>query len=79
MFPLQTTMFGIVLTSPFGLIVIVNVLEGPVQLVTPLVKVGVTVIVAIIGLVVSFTGVKTAIFPVPEAPKPILGVSFVQL
>ena len=72
-------MFEIVLTCPFGLIVIVNVSEGPVQLVPPFAKVGVTVIVAIIGLVVLFTGVKTAIVPVPEAPKPMLGVSFVQL
>ena len=57
---------------------IVNVFEGPVQLLPPFVKVGVTVIVANIGLVVLFTGVKTGIFPVPKAPSPIPKVSLVH-
>jgi hypothetical protein len=60
------------------LIVIENVFEGPMQLFPAFVKVGVTVIVAIIGLVVLFTGVNTGMFPVPEAPSPIPKVSFVQ-
>ena len=77
--PLQTTIFEMVFTCPLGFIVIVNVFAGPIQFVPPLAKVGVTVIVAIIGLVELFTGVKIGIFPVPEVAKPMLGVSFVQL
>ena len=40
---------------------------------------GVTVMVETIGELVLFIAVKLAIFPVPEAAKPIPGVSFVQL
>ena len=77
--PLQNVLFGTVFTWPFGLIVIVNVLAGPIQFVPPFAKVGVTVIVAVIGLVVLFIGVKIGIFPVPEVAKPIPVVSLVQL
>ena len=56
----------------------VNVLEDPMQLLPPFKKVGVTVIVATIGLVVLLTGVNIGIFPFPEAPSPIPNVSFVQ-
>ena len=57
----------------------VNVLEGPMQLLTPFKKVGITVTVASIGLVVLLTGVNTGMFPVPEAPSPIPKVSFVHV
>lgn len=57
----------------------VNVLEGPLQLVPPFVKVGVTVIVATIGLLVLFNGVKTGRAPVPDAFNPIPVVLLVQL
>lgn len=77
--PLHTVLFVTVLTCPTGLMVRVNVLEGPVQFVPPFEKVGVTVIVATIGLVVLFIGVKTGRFPVPEPFKPIPVVLFVQL
>ena len=60
------------LTWPDGLTVIVNVLGVPGQLIPPLVKVGVTVIVAITGEVPEFKAVKDGIFPFPEAAKPIL-------
>ena len=39
---------------------------------------GVTVIVAITGTKPKFKVLKLAIFPLPEAAKPIVGVSFVQ-
>ena len=52
----------------------VNVLSGPSH---PF-AVGVTVMVAITGAVVVFSPVNEAMSPVPEAPKPMDGVSFVQ-
>jgi hypothetical protein len=40
--------------------------------------VGVTFIVAIIGLELVFVGVNEGMFPVPRAAKPIAGWEFVQ-
>ena len=57
----------------------VNVLEGPTQIFSPFAKVGITVIVATIGLVVLLIGVNTGMFPVPEALSPIPKVSFVHV
>ena len=57
----------------------VNVLLIPVQLTPPLMKVGVTVIVAVTGVVPLFTAVKEGILPVPLAARPIAGVLLVQL
>ena len=57
----------------------VNTLEGPIQLLPPFEKVGITDIVATIGLVVLLIGVNTGIFPVPEALSPIPKVSFVHV
>ena len=54
----------------------VNVLVGPLQLVTPSVYNGVTVIVAVIGLVVLLTAVKLGMSPFPLAGRPIDGLSF---
>jgi hypothetical protein len=48
-------------------------LEGPVQLTPLLVKVGVTIIVAIIGVVPILMAEKAAISPLPEAASPIPG------
>ena len=56
----------------------VKVFDGPLQLVPPPVKVGVTVIVAITVVVPVLIAVNDAIFPVPDAKSPIPGVSFVQ-
>lgn len=61
-----------------GLTVIVNVKGVPTQLIPPLVKVGVTVIVAMIGRKLKFTAVNAAILPVPAAPNPMPGWLFVQ-
>ena len=57
----------------------VNTLEGPIQLLPPLEKVGITVIFANIGLDVLLTGVKTGMLPVPDALRPIPKVSFVHV
>jgi hypothetical protein len=54
----------------------VNVVDVPVQ---PAAVVGVTVIVAVTAVGVLLTAVKLAMFPVPLAASPILGVLFVQL
>lgn len=77
--PAQTVLLLTVLTCPLGFMVIVKVLEVPVQLVPPFEKVGVTVIVAWMGLVVVFTGVNTGIAPVPEVLIPIPAVVLVQV
>ena len=68
----------IALTLPVGFTVMVNVLGVPAVLIPPLVYVGVTVIVAVIGAVVVLLTVKAAMLPVPLAARPIPGVSFVQ-
>ena len=65
--------------SVVGVTVIVNVVGEPVQVVPPLVYVGVTVIVAVTGAVVVFTAVKEGILPVPLAARPIEVVLLVQL
>lgn len=63
---------------PVGLTVIVKVFEGPEHATKPLVYVGVTVIVAEIGCMSAFVGVKEGIFPSPEAPRPIAVLSLVH-
>ena len=73
--PLHNTwLFGCA-TPGVGLTVIVNVFDAPRQLLA----VGVTVIVAVIGVVVLLVAVNAAIFPVPLAAKPMDGSLFVQL
>ena len=57
--------FAIGFSCPEGLTVIVNVLAVPIQLAVPFVKVGVTVIVAKIGVVPVFIAVNEGILPVP--------------
>ena len=57
----------------------VKVLDGPVQLTLPLVKVGVTVMVATTGALVALSAVNEAILPVPLAARPIEVVLLVQL
>ncbi|MNY24934.1 hypothetical protein D3C86_1586810 [compost metagenome] len=58
--------------------VIVNVFVGPVQLVPPLLKFGVTIIVATTGVVPLLTAVKEGIFPFPDAGNPIEAVLLVH-
>ena len=75
----HNTWFEIAFTFPVGLTVMVNVLEVPTQLTLPLVKVGVTVIVAVTGALVALVAMKEAILPEPVAGKPIDAVLFTQL
>jgi hypothetical protein len=56
----------------------VKVLVGPVQDIPPLVKVGVTTIVATTGAVVLLVAVNEAISPVPVAANPIEVALLVQ-
>jgi hypothetical protein len=70
------------LTAPataVGLMVMVKVLGVPSQLTPPLVKVGVTVMVATTGAVPVFTALKAPMLPVPEASNPIAVLSLIQL
>ncbi len=76
--PLQITMSGGSFTCPSGLIVMLNVLDGPGQLVPPLLKTGVTVIVPVIGEVLVFAAVNE-IFPEPVAGSPMPVLLLVQL
>jgi hypothetical protein len=66
------TAFGI------GFTVMVNVMGVPTQL-TPLVYVGVTVIVPVIGALVALVPMKDGISPLPVPARPIEGLLFVQL
>ena len=75
---LQTTWLPGWITSPVGLTVMVKDCEGPVQSTPPLVNIGVTMIVATTGAVPVLTVVNESMSPVPEAAKPIEGVSLVQ-
>ena len=58
---------------------IVNVFTGPSHPTEPLVKRGMTVIVATTGVEPLFTAVKELILPLPVAAKPIEGVLLTQL
>ena len=75
---LHTTWLAMAFTIAVGFTVMVNVLGVPTQLTVPLVNVGVTVIVAVIGAVVVFVAVKLGNVAVPLAASPILVVLFVQ-
>ena len=56
----------------------VNVFAAPSQVAVPLVKCGVTVIVAVTGAFPVFTAVTPGRFPVPDAAKPMLVVLLVH-
>ena len=78
--PLHTTaLLSGVLSSGVGFTVIVNVIGAPLHVIPPLLKRGVTVIVATTGPVVLLIAVKLAILPVPLAANPMLGVLFVHV
>jgi hypothetical protein len=62
------------ITSALGFTVIVNVFEGPVQIIPLLVYVGVTTMFAICGVVPVFTAVNATISTVPEVFKLMLGL-----
>ena len=77
--PSVTTISTVGFTCAVGFTVISNGVAGPVQLTPPFSNVGVTVIVAITGLVPVLIAVKAGMFPLPEAANPIEVKSFVQL
>jgi hypothetical protein len=68
--PLQTAVEGelIVLLEIAGFTVIVNIIAGPLQLLTG--SVAVTLIVAITGALVPLRAVKEGMLPLPLVPKP---------
>jgi hypothetical protein len=66
-------------TNGAGFTVMVNCFAGPVHVSPALVNLGVTVIVAITGLVPVLTAVKAKISPVPLPPSPIDVVLLFQL
>ena len=66
------------MTSADGLTVMVKLLAGPMQLVPPLVNVGVTVMVATTGEVVVLRAANDAILPLPFDASPMLVVVFVH-
>jgi len=76
--PLQITISAGSFSCPSGFTVMLNVREGPGQLVPPFVKMGVTVTVPVIGWLVVFAAVKD-IFPLPDAGSPMPVLLFVQL
>ena len=65
------------MTCPDGFTVMVKLLVDPVHDLPPLVNVGVTTIVAVMGAVVVFVAEKD-ILPVPLAANPMFVVLFVQ-
>ena len=68
-------------TVGVGFTVMVNEIDGPVHVVLdgPCDTEGVTVMVAVTGALPVLTAVKDGMFPVPLAPRPMLGLLFVQL
>lgn len=76
---LQTVWFEMAFTVGDGFTVMVNILDVPKQVLPPFVNDGVTVMVAVTGMVPLFVAVNAPIFPEPLAAKPIDGVLFTQL
>ena len=75
---LQTVWFEIGLSTGVGLTVMLNVSTGPEQATPLCVNVGVTVMVAVIGTEEVFVPVNEGTSPLPEAPKPIAVLEFIQ-
>ena len=75
-FPEQSVWFVRSLIWAVGLTVMVKVSAGPTQFTEPLAKVGITVIVALIGDVPALVAVKEAMFPEPLAPRPMAVLLF---
>ena len=77
--PWQTTWLAGWFTCPTGFTVMLNCLVGPTQVLPPLVKYGVTVMVAVMGELPAFDAVNAGIEPLPETPSPIEDWLFVQV
>lgn len=76
--PLHNTWLVITATVGVGCTVIVNVCGVPAQVTEPKVYLGVTVIVAITGLVPALVTAKAAMLPLPLVASPIEPVSLIQ-
>jgi hypothetical protein len=76
---LHNTWLATAFTVAVGLTVMVNVLDVPTQLTPPFINVGVTVMVAITGAVVTLVAMNVGILPAPAAANPIDGALFVQV
>ena len=76
--PLHSTCGNTAFTVGIGFTVMVNVMDVPVQLPPPLVKIGVTVMVPVNGAPVLLVAVKFRL-PVPLAPRPMDVLLLVQL
>jgi hypothetical protein len=74
----HTVASPLMLAPAVGRTVIVNEVVGPSQAV-PSLLCGVTVMVAVIGVVPLFVAVKDVMLPVPLAARPIDALSFVQV
>ena len=57
---------------------IVKLVDGPLQFTDPFAKVGVTVMVAVTGDVPRLIALNDAMFPLPLAARPMLGVLLVH-
>jgi hypothetical protein len=77
--PLQSNWSAGWLTLAVGFTVMVNVLDAPLQLIPPLVNVGVIVIVAVTGVLPALMAVNDGIVLAPLAPSPMLVLLLVQL
>jgi len=77
--PLQKAWSDGWLTCPEGLTVMLNCFVEPTQVLPPLVKYGVTVMVAVMGELPVFDAVNAGIEPLPETPSPIEDWLFVQV
>ena len=73
--PAHTPKFPGTVTTGSGLIVMVKVDDGPVQLF----KTGITVMLAVIGDEVLLTAVNAGMLPLPLAARPISGFELVQV
>ena len=76
--PLHNTWSIIVSTCAVGLTVIEKVSDGPSQLIPLFVYVGVTVMFETMALLNELDTVNAEIFPLPEAAKPVVVLSFVH-
>ena len=77
--PLQTTWLAGMFTCAVGLTVMVNTWDDPLQSKLALLYRGVTVMVAVTGTEPLFMAVKEVISPLPDAGRPIVELSFVQV
>ena len=77
--PLHNTWLAGWATVGVGFTVIVNVIDGPVQVTPALVYTGTTMIVATAGVAPAFVAIKLGIFPVPLSARPIEALELVQV